>query len=235
MRQRILGVLAVTVALAGCGAPAIPVDAGTAAPTTPAPVITEIPAAAFLQVADLGAWGSIADKATGLVPPSGLDPCGNRTPRASDKMIVVSEWILVLYGFTRTIEPYTNREIPTGEAYEVITSYRPGGAEAYLNELRDAVRECPKALHTPRPGYEDHQESTSYAIVTEHFAGDDATMISRTWSGTFSDVLKSETSYFAAVRIGSVAIAMEVRGDRPHVDQLVTSALSRAAALPVPA
>jgi len=215
--------------------PATSSAAVSASPTTPVAAITEIPAAAFLQVGDLGAGGSLA-KNDEVVPPGRMDPCKSGVP-ASESMIAVQKWILALYRFTDNRESYTNRKIPDGTAYEVITSYFPGGSEAYLAEQRDMVKRCPKIHYTTPPGVEDHKESTSYAIVAEHFAGDDALMISQKWSGVYYNTLKTDTSFFAVVRIGDALVTINADGweqdsaDRRHVDRLVAAALRRAAPL----
>jgi hypothetical protein len=121
--------------------------------------------------------------------------------------------------------------------YEVIASYPPGGAEAYLTEMRGLVGRCPKITYTPKPGAEDNHESRLYAIVAERFAGDDAVMISKIYSADFGLGPLKETGYFVLLRFGDIVITIDADGwhpesvDRAHLDRLVSAAVSRAAAL----
>jgi hypothetical protein len=244
MRGKVLGVIAITCALAGCTAPNVVVVDATASPsaaattTTPAPAMTAIPASAFLAIDDLGPGGKTWDK--GVVSgPVWLHPCATAVgpPAIYGERAVVFDWRLFEYGFSGRIDPFTNQIDQDGQVYEVISYHRPGGAEAYLAEIRRLVTvACPRWDIKPVPGYEDMHLVRSYAIVAERFAGDDALLISDTLTGQSQGRPFSDLELHVIIRIGDVVVILDVTNGgagniRAETDRLVTAALARVASL----
>src|SRR5688572_16382050 len=224
MRKRILlAVLATAALLAGCSDSPSTSTAPTTAPaaTTAAPV-AEIPAAAFLQTADLGSDGSVdADIPLDMLLDVALDPCG--PDFASEAKVQTRKAVRVIYHFTPD-------EIPNGTAYQVITAYAPGGAADFLGEVRKAVSQCPE-IQLSDIAWLRH------AIVGENFGGDESVMYSRLRSNIVEGELMEDTKLIAAIRFGDYVVILDADGwelesaDRGHIDRLVTAAVSRAAAL----
>jgi hypothetical protein len=220
--KRVIGVVAVVATLAGCsssgggsGTPSVAAPAPSVEPSPSASLLADIPPDAFLQPADLGPGDVLTKDVANDVA---LNPCGGQVAE-TDSMMVTREFIGFRYYFR-------GRKDSDGYGTEVITSYRPGGAEAYLSEVR-------RGLAGPCGRYEDAEYRYENTITAERFGGDDAIRISRksVWkpnARTLSGI------YVVVVRIGDLVVVLQVYEgydgvDNPaYVDRIVTAALDRA-------
>lgn len=199
--------------------PSTPVTATSPTVVPTATALTEIPPAAFLQPEDLGPGDAITD---GMVLEAWLNICGE-TRLGSDGMLATQSYIGFRYYYSG------NRDASDGYGYEVMSSYRPGGAEAYLAEVRERVA-------GPCSRFEDDEYVIEHAVVAEAFGGDDAIRILR--RTTFTANGRSNTSYGVVVRFGDVVAFICVitpwdgSDHAGYVDRIVAAALSRATALP---
>jgi hypothetical protein len=222
MLKQIVGIVAVVAMMAGCSSsgdgPATPspqVLSGSVEPSPTTSLLTKIPPEAFLQPADLGPGDVLTKDVANEVD---LHPCGGGRTAETDTMLVTREFVGFRYYFRHSKDF-------DGYGHEVITSYRAGGAEAYLSEVR-------RGLAGPCARYEDAETLNENTITAERFGGSDAIRVSRknTWkaNGRVSVV------YVAIVRFGDVVVVLEfIEGydgidDPANVDRVVAAAINRA-------
>jgi hypothetical protein len=217
MDKRLLGVTVLVIALAGCapsgGAGAKP-DASASATVAPSPTptpLTAIPPTAFLQPEDMGPGDVLTE---GMVMAVDLNPCGG-TGTGVDVVMAARKYVGFRYYFTGGSEP-------DGIGYEVITSYRAGGGEDYIAEVRDGL-----ASRCAR--YENEDTIFENTIVAERSGGDDSVLTERRMIYKPNGHVSSY--YSAAIRIGDVILFIEGPGRREHMDRIVAAALVRAGSL----
>jgi hypothetical protein len=220
--------------LAGCG-PGAPAPGPSATPaggtptTSSAPAITDIPAAAFLQTADLGKGGYFVEQG---ITSDALSPCWG-APRRSDSMRAVREEVVGTYRFVARYDKINKRPVPDGTVNEVITAYQAGGAAAYLDEVREQIRRC--ATQVVDDVYIDKTVPVTWTrtIVAEDFAGDDSLIWRRRSSGRYSGRLHETNELIAVIRLGDVAVVVHIGISpglplRDPIDRLAAAAARRA-------
>jgi hypothetical protein len=230
---RVIGLMAATGVLAGCAPTppgAEPSATSVATPTaSAAPAITDIPAAAFLQTKDLGKGGYLVEHGQGT---DAISPCWGM-PLRSDALRVVREEVVGTYRFVARYDKVNKRPVPDGTVNEVITSYRAGGASAYLAEVREQVARCATQV-VEEPFLGDTVAVTwERTIVAENVAGDESLIWRRKSSGRYAGRTHETNEFIAAVRLGDVVIMVHVGISpglplRDPIDRLVAAAVRRA-------
>jgi len=220
--KRIIAVAGAVLALAACApsdAPHTqPATASSSSPTPSGTPLTEIPPAAFLQPDDLGPGDVLTE---GMVLEAWLNICQGAL-LDSNASVAAQTYVGFRYYYSG------NRRESDGYGYEVITSYRPGGAEGYLAEVRDLVAgPCARA--------ENEESIVEQTIVAEGFGGDDSVRIRRldTWKPNG----KVGISYVSVSRFGdvvvflSIAVPWDGSDHAPYFDRIEAAAVGRAVAL----
>jgi len=230
--RRVIGLVAAIGVLGGCGpvTPAADPSASTPATGTPttsaAPAITDIPAAAFLQTADLGKGGFFVEQGQ---TSDALSPCSG-APRPSDSMLVVREEVVGTYRFVARYDKINKRPVPDGTVNEVITSYWAGGASVYLDEVREQVARCAtKVVNDDLLGPITWQRT----IVAEDVAGDESLIWRRKSSGRYAGRRFETNDFIAVIRIGDVVVMVHIGISpdlplRDPIDRLAAAAARRA-------
>jgi hypothetical protein len=232
---RVTGLFATVGVLAGCG-PVTSVADPSAAPatvtttTSTPPAITDIPAAAFLQTTDVGKGGYFVKQG---ITSDAISPCWG-APRPSDSMLVVREEVVGTYRFLARYDTVNKQAVPDGYINEVITSYRAGGASAYLKEVREQIARCATEVYN-----EDFLNNEivvvtlTRTIVAENFAGDDSLIWRRKRSGRYSGRLYENNDMIAVIRLGEVVLVVHLGINpgtplRAPIDRLAAAAVRRA-------
>jgi hypothetical protein len=220
MLKHVVGIVAVAALLAGCaspagpGTPSVPASSGSVEPSPTTSSLVKIPPEVFLQPADLGP-GDVLTK--DVVMEAELHPCGGKVAE-TDTMIVARAFVGFRYYFSR-------RRDFDGYGHEVITSYRAGGAEAYLSEVR-------RGLSGPCARYEDAENRHENTVTAQGFGGNDSIRVLRksTWKANG----RVSVAYLAIVRFGDVVVVVQALegydgiDDPANVDRVVTAAITRA-------
>jgi hypothetical protein len=228
--RRVIGPMVAVGVLAGCG-PVTPVADPSAAPatgtptTSTAPAITDIPAAAFLQTKDLGKGGHLVEQGERS---DAVSPCWG-APRQSDSMLVVREEVVGTYRFVGRYDTVNKRPEPDGYVWEVITSYRAGGASAYVDEVREQITRCAKDVVKEGPT----AVTWTRSIVSEGLAGDESLMWRRKSSYRYAGRVYETNEFIAVIRLGDVVVLVHIAVNpgiplRDPVDRLVETAVRRA-------
>jgi hypothetical protein len=238
--MRILSILVVTAALAGCGYTCHSSD--NAAPTTtapatvtPSPTATTIPIDAFLHREDtaFGPGPVPTDLAYGprddLSPPSQNDPplprpCRNSS-HASDRRIVQRATGGIYIGHYSVDGP-TQPTI----VFETITRYSGSGARDYLAEVRRDVAACPSIVRNTL--------TFRHAIVRTGFAGDESIAIAEMVRERYVDEAPwvDNTYLIIVIRLRDTVVVLYDEGweaaptDGEEMYQLAGSAEARARA-----
>jgi hypothetical protein len=220
MLKQIVGLVAVVAIAASCtpsggpGAPSAQTPSSSVEPSPAESVLAQLPPEVFLQPADLGP-GDVLTK--DVVNEVVMTPCGGRVAEA-DATLVTRVFIGFRYYFAR-------RPTFDGYGHEVITSYRAGGAEAYLNEVR-------RGLAGACARYEDAENLHENTITAERFGGNDSIRITR--KSTWKPNGRASVAHIAIVRFGNAVVVIQiVEGydgidDPANVDRVVTAAVNRA-------
>jgi hypothetical protein len=131
-----------------------------------------------------------------------------------------------------------DRPIEDGDAGESIIAFSPGGATAYIMDLRDQLDRC--ATVDRGDGHVWYQ-----TIVGDNFDGDESLIWQKNWTGPEPGGTFTETELIAVVRLGDVLVVVDAFGkkvyldattrstpvDRALVDRLVAAAVDRARVL----
>jgi hypothetical protein len=234
---RVMGVVVVVGVLAGCGPAAPGADpsaahtTGTPTPSPGPPPITDIPEAAFLQTKDLGKGGYLVDGPAETT--DAISPCWG-APLRSDSLRVVREEVVGTYRFVARYDTVNKRPVPDGPVNEVITSYRAGGAVAYLDEVREQVARCQKEV-VDQPFLDKTVAVTwTRTIVAENIGGDESLIWRRRSSGIYAGRRHETNDMIAVIRLGDVAILIHIGISpdlplRDPIDRLAAAAVRRAA------
>jgi hypothetical protein len=175
---------------------------------------TSIPATALLKLPAANR-SDIADRDTGPATVSG--PCKAALPGRSQEVVQRNRET----SFHHVGDPgRTSAETIN----QNITVYKPGQAEAFMSQLRAAVRACPS---TPVTGGQQR-----YVLVSLTGLGDDAFRIesTRPLIDPLDDVVGEVTSFSTYIRIGTVITGITFSGAEGHTTpraadlQLVTDA-----------
>jgi hypothetical protein len=235
--RRVIGLVVTTGVLAGCGPANRVADpaASTPATTTPtvnaAPVVTDIPAAAFLQTEDLGKGGYFVDQGQGT---DALSPCWG-APLRSDSTRVVREEVVGTYRFVARYDKVNKRPVPDGTVNEVITSYRTGGASVYLDEVREQVARCAtEKVDEPFLGT-TVVVTWERTVIAEGFAADESLIWRRRSWGIYSGRRHENNDLIAVARLGDVVVMVHIGISpglplRDPIDRLAAAAVRRATA-----
>jgi hypothetical protein len=235
MNGRLATLVAITgvlLAASGCGkqsggtgslgdAPSTPAATNPAGdPATPAPEPSVVQAKWFLVAEDLGNGGSAEILPSERVTEARINPCGGRLP--SDDQRLARAAAHVLYRYNEIPD-----STPDGTAYEVITLYRSGGAEAFLADLRAAVQRCPTATQGDM--------AIEREIAKTDFVGDQSILIRETAKYDFEGTPRQSISQIAAIRLGQRILLLDVSGwegtdvTQTELDRLIDAAIKRAA------
>jgi hypothetical protein len=196
-------------------APALPAQDTTAGVPTPrhrepaaaTPEKPNVPAAAFLDIADTG------DVEHAFLPFTAhpLPPlCGARF--ASGAAVTLAGRMMALY-HPRRAEGY----IPDDVLNQTIAVYRPGGAARFMRELRAAVAACP--VNTSRRG--TYQDDARYRLLRAPAHGDEAILGQIAFPEHSPDgpTGRTTTDLFLAVRVGDVVTVLAQTGyESGHAD-----------------
>jgi hypothetical protein len=194
-------------------------DASATADVSTAPPVTDIPDAAFLQPPDLGT-GRIVPKGYGT---DALAPC-YKQPVTADAQLTHREQIVGVYKFSaRKVEQ------PDGIVWQIISVYRPGGATAFLAEIRAQIARCPT---TPDPPNYTREAS----ILAEGFGGDESLLWLRKGIYSGDGAYDENFDFVALIRFREIVAFLHVlanaMNERADADRLISAAITRAAALP---
>ncbi|MEU8818536.1 hypothetical protein [Actinoplanes sp. NPDC048796] len=194
----------------------------TTAPTSKPPTVPKsIPARAMLNKAD-GNTGGFA-RLTEIWDPTKL--CGDASyPSSQDAAVRAS--VRVIYKRPELGVEY----VPDDVVYNTVTVYRGNGAEDFLDELRDAVRECPTGGEGEPP--------PKYRSLGSPGLGDESVMIERSAVGRLGTgepdpKAERQITYIVAVRVGDAVTLLDTTGYenagsiRSSVDSLAATAADR--------
>jgi hypothetical protein len=130
-----------------------------------------------------------------------------------------------------------------GYLTHAVTSYKHGGAEAYLEEIRESLTRCSQYTEMIAPIESANFDGTVHhevSLVAEGFAGDDSVMFSHTSWQVHLGVAWHVTTLVGIVRLGSLVVALEVSGsegiredlrtDRADMDRFMLAAMNRVTA-----
>jgi len=129
------------------GSPAASTSSVGSAPASaqPSPSDPTIPAAAMLQLEDLGKdaarLDADADRVSFLRPPR---PCGGGGPSDALRLAAARQHYAV------SDPALTSGRTPAAGLFELVMTFRPGGAAAYRAELLAEVRRCPRSADGTR-------------------------------------------------------------------------------------
>ena len=202
-------------------APATSGPAVTASPSTESSVLATIPDRAFLQQADTNGDHPITDVGSENILPS---LCG--TTYVSSSLVRARRTKDMVYWAAKNPSPDA---VPDGTYRQTITTYRPGGGSAFMDELRDAVAACPR---------ETHDGLTSRNRLIDATArGDEALLIevtTPTRDNEGNPTGGQDIRLISVVRIGDVVMVLYETGwergwsaDRTVVDRFTATAVLR--------
>jgi len=222
---------------AGCSGPSGPTP-GDASPT--AKTITEIPSEAMLQQADLGTGEITTDSSPSFTIPTAA--CGGSGTGGGYTAL---RQTFGKYRFSNRTTDEAGNPAFDGEAGELVRAYAPGQATGYVNDLRDHASQCATGHYSGDVG----DDTSTYSIVEDDFAGDDSLMWQRT--GTLVNmpnqpgVTETNVELVGVVRLDDVVIVLyafsedmtgtptsrEWRVDQTQFEHMLAAAVARAAVL----
>jgi hypothetical protein len=222
-----VSVLVALTLLAGCGRGSgpEPVPGGSAspAPTSTAPPVTDITDAAFLQLEDIGVgkWVRFVTDALGT---DAVAPCYKSYAKTDSQLAYREEKVGSFKFSNRPVEQ------PDGTVYHVISAYRPGGAAAYLTEVREQIARCANTVH------DDGVVTLQRSILAEGFAGDESLLWTRKMIYQAGGVHDENFGFIGVIRFRDYVVLVHTTAKtmdgRTHADRLLAAAVKRAAALP---
>ena len=164
---------------------------------------TNVPAAAFLQVADTGSAEHVFHTwSAHMLPPL----CDARF--ASAEAVTVGGHIMATY-HPRRAEGY----IPDDVLHQTIAVYRPGGAARFMAELRRAVTDCPVNTHHGSH-CNSYRDDARYRLLRAPGHGDEAILARITFPQLSNDgpTGATATEWFLAVRVGDAVTVLTNTG-----------------------
>jgi hypothetical protein len=188
-------------------------------------VVTEIPANAMLQRADLALGGEPLEYGPRTLSDTvKLQLCSGAYPSAA--LIKASRGVAGAAALAQT-PPNPAGLYSTVE--EQVNAYRTGGAAQFMTELRDRVNRCPGTLGENR---------SRWTVVGTDLGGDESLLLERKWLTRYPDAqapLSEARHYVGVVHTGSLVVIVVSVGwetDYGHaavVRQFVPVALQRLA------
>ena len=122
--------------------------------------------------------------------------CGARYPSDARIGAMRDRDGLMYFGLTAAAD-----SIPDGTVHQTIAVYQPGGAAAYVSELRDAVNACPSEH------LDDGATRTNGYLTAFPAFGDESFAVQSTWTNP-PEFPGKVTAYLAVIRVGDVVTTL---------------------------